>query len=194
MKIQRKRAALLACNEPQPCENHSVRIRSIVVASVLALGITCAGTAHAGPPPPHGLELGARLLFGVGNYGTAAMAGGQIGGRLVPHLSLGAYADVTAFYVRKDRCFGCGEFSRPLVRFGGFGDIHLVPHGTVDPYFRLALGATNANRTYFEFEGDFGLDIRFRRWAVGPFFAMIRPLDGDAPWWFGLGGRAVIAF
>jgi hypothetical protein len=170
--------------------------RNRLTLLLVTLLLSTAGAAEAAPPPPSGLELGARVMFGAGNYGIATMAGLQIGGRVVPHLSLGGYADMTALFgpVRY-KCGGCdAPLPGPVGRFGFFADIHALPRKIVDPYFRLAIGAERTDRTWAEGELGFGLDIRFHHWAVGPYVAAIRPVDGAAPWWYGLGGRAVVAF
>ncbi|MGZ3421069.1 MAG: hypothetical protein ACXVEF_03780 [Polyangiales bacterium] len=152
--------------------------------------------AHAGPPPPRGLEIGARVAFETNSQGMGMLAGMQIGGRVVPHLSLGAYGDVSPLHSPfVPKCGGCEPDPKRPLRFGAFGDIHLIPRGTVDPWFRLAFGMVSTRTTSADAEIDFGLDIRGRRIAVGPFAAWIIPFGDQQPKnWLGVGVRAVVSF
>jgi hypothetical protein len=151
--------------------------------------------AHAGPPPPRGLEIGARVAFETNDQGQGMLAGMQIGGRVIPHLSLGAYGDVSPVHSPiTPKCGGCEVSKRPL-RFGAFGDIHFIPHGTVDPWLRLAVGMVSTQRTSADGEIDLGLDIRARRIGIGPFVMWIVPFSDQQPKsWFGVGVRAVVSF
>jgi hypothetical protein len=165
--------------------------------ALFGLPILAATSAHAGPPPPRGLELGARVAFEINNQGQGMIAGLQIGGRVIPHLSLGAYGDVSPLHdpITPKCGGGCEDVPKRPLRFGAFGDIHFVPRGTVDPWLRLALGVVSTRRTSADGEIDFGLDIRVRRFAFGPFAMWIVPFSDQQPnKWFGAGARAVVAF
>lgn len=168
-------------------------MRPLGLLAGLLLG---ASTAHAGPPAPRGLELGARVAANVNDQGSLALAGLRIGGRVVPHLGLGAYVDVAPYFSPiTPKCGGCEPTPERPFRFGGYLDVHLLPSRVVDPWLRAALGFVRTAQSAADAELAFGLDIRHRRVAAGPFVMWIVPMDPALPRrWIGAGAQLSISF
>lgn len=163
-------------------------------ATGLALALV-ATTAEAAPPPARGVELGARVAWNVNDQGSFALAGIRVGGRVVPHLGLGAYADATPFFspVTPKCGGGCPGPERP-VRAGIYVDLHALPAKVVDPWFRFGFGFVRTAQTSADVELALGLDIRHRRLAVGPFVMWVLPIDEALPRkWIGAGVQLSVA-
>ena len=136
-----------------------------------------------------------RAAWNLNDQGMLGLVGIRIGGRVVPHVGLGAYADATpAFSPITPKCGGCEGPERPL-RAGGYLDLHTLPNRVVDPWFRFALGFLRTARSSADAEFDFGLDFRHRRVAGGPFVMWVVPLGEEQPKkWVGFGAQLSLTF
>lgn len=166
-------------------------------SSVLALAVVLvAAAASAGPPAPNGLELGARVAWNANDQGMFALVGLRVGGRVVPHVGLGAYVDVAPLFSPiTPKCGQCGPAPDRPFRLGGYFDFHVLPHRVVDPWARFGLGLVRTGRSAADVELALGLDIRGRRVAGGPFVMWVIPLDDQQPKnWVGVGAQVSVSF
>lgn len=147
-----------------------------------------------------GVEIGASSGAGAGSTAGFVFAGISAGYRVLPALSLGAYAQssLATFALGQDGC-DAGE-SCDLAGFGRFGargELHWVPDFVVDPWAGLGAGA-------LLFRGDLraevvvegGVDVHpSPGTAVGVFMAFSP--DSGARSWAGttaVGARLVLSF
>lgn len=166
-----------------------------VPGACAVVALTLVTPVDAAPPPARGVELGARVAWNINDQGSFALVGVRVGGRVVPHVGLGAYADAAPFFSPiTPKCGGaCPGPERP-VRAGAYLDLHALPARVVDPWFRFGLGFVRTSKASADVELAVGLDIRHRRLAVGPFVMWVLPFDDALPRkWIGAGVQLSVA-
>ena len=126
------------------------------------------------------------------------MVGLALGYRVLPELTTGIYFDemlIGAVPADDDACHANGDCFRRHVRFGAFGQMHLLPTGFFDPWISIGAGGTTYEKLGVDGSATAGIDLRMGdKLAVGPFFTRTQTLAGPQPSWNALGVHVLLTF
>lgn len=143
------------------------------------------------------LEFGTRGALAQGQHDGQGLMGVTGSYRLMPALSLGAYADVVSSV---SKCEGA-DCAPGLERIGARAALHLIPDFVVDPWLGASMGAVHVNDSSDPWRADFavevGVDLRPVNWlAFGPYISVSRALEArsDYDGFSAVGGRLTASF